>query len=867
MLESHLTGFDGGRCLRRGSSFALARAALGQHCADVVAPVILISGPIGTERAGLIAYAGTPGRIAAELVASGEVPGVPLTRRLELLDAAPTSPQEASRSLLADSEVSPDLERILVFAHADFLDEESLAVIEATVRAYRVGILMTCMASSQLTRRFARILNSPRGIHLELAPLSLEEAHQRLAQQLEEPPTAALTRYLHECSDGAPESLMRLARRGLAEGWIGAVDSRSVVLHSPPWMDHLGAQACLERLRARLGTDVIDVLRTVALRGTVPLEEAMSAFSLSETIFMLEEAGLLAISPAGVSIRRQTHRNALILAREPVADAPETPEGILHARSVGAEVPAEAARRAGWALLEQGLLDQARFVAEALPAHDASRRTLDACCDLVSGAPRHALRQLRPIASAGDLTAAALVAFIHGTVLEDPAAGAQSLAHLAALADDAPEVQELIETLRRIQAFHGRHADVSEAEPQLTPGPPAGFLPAVPPQRPAVRDDGDQISASEITRPCRTPAASGIDLAEMGRVLRQTLEAFTLACRGTDDAPSRVSAISQITFRAVPIVCASWSISCLAVARLLALPQEDSLPEAWFEAEPPDRQLLRVNSTELLEMLHVMMSGEPTDELRRRMEDIWTQYDGGLPQGFVRRPLLEALDFAVEGGRAEDLLGPTGFIPRRVGAFPEASWGHALTAVGRVLGLAAKADAGQVEEALDAAPVSFMMRRFVIRCLALRGIRALDDAALTVLEGRGRAVGVEEEILELLAARLSGESPRLARAAEVVEARWPSSGSGWNTLGRGRELRRSVGTLPAAGEKLALLSAREQEVVARVLQGVPLAEIADSLRISIRTVQSHVRNTYRKLHVSSRTELRAQLFDTAQALR
>ncbi|MFD5822641.1 LuxR C-terminal-related transcriptional regulator [Nesterenkonia xinjiangensis] len=775
-----------------------------------------------------------------ELVPSQEIQGAPLTRRLEVLDNFSGPAHEAATSLLSDPAADPDLERIFVFAHADLLDDESLAVIDELVRSQRIVVLLSSMASSHLALRFARVLNSPRGLHLELAPLSLEETQDRLAQQLEEPPTAALTRYLHTCSDGAPESLMRLARRGLAEGWIGSVDARSVVLGSPSWMDHLEAQASLDRLRTRIGGIALDALRAVALRGEMPLDEAMSVFQPHRTLFSLEESGLLMIRPEGVSVRRETHRQALIMAREPVSDPPSTPEGVLHTRSVGAEITSEAARRTGWALLERGLLAQARFVAEALPTQDASRGTLEACCDLVAGAPRRALRQLVPIAAAGDLTAAALIALIHATVLEDTRAGAQSLSNLSAMAGQAPEVQDLIEALRQI------HLSLCEDMGSEAP------------------DESDQLPPStEATSPCRTPATSALDLAGMGRVLLQVLEAFSEAAGQSPSAPATVAKISEISFHDVPIVCASWAVSCLAAARLLTLPQEDIIPERWVRGEPPGRSLLRVNATEALEMLHAMMSGEGTDDLRRRMEDLWAQYEGGLPQGFLRRPLLEALDFAVEGGRTEDLLGPTEYIPRRSGSITEASWGHMLTAVGRVLGLAARGDVSQVDVARELAPACLVMRRLVIRCVVLRGIHELDAPTLAVLEAQARALDVEDEILDLLTARLTGDAPRFAMAAELVEIHWPRSGLGRSIGGRLSDLRRAAEVTTKTAGQRDLLSAREQEVADRVFQGLSLAEIADSLRISIRTVQSHVRNTYRKLDIRSRTELRARLTATS----
>jgi len=55
--------------------------------------------------------------------------------------------------------------------------------------------------------------------------------------------------------------------------------------------------------------------------------------------------------------------------------------------------------------------------------------------------------------------------------------------------------------------------------------------------------------------------------------------------------------------------------------------------------------------------------------------------------------------------------------------------------------------------------------------------------------------------------------------------------------------------------RLALLTAREREIVARVVDGRTSAEIAVALTLSRRTVENHIANVYRKLRISNRREL------------
>ncbi len=60
----------------------------------------------------------------------------------------------------------------------------------------------------------------------------------------------------------------------------------------------------------------------------------------------------------------------------------------------------------------------------------------------------------------------------------------------------------------------------------------------------------------------------------------------------------------------------------------------------------------------------------------------------------------------------------------------------------------------------------------------------------------------------------------------------------------------------AAGQAddLAKLSPREREILALLSQGYLYKEIADRLAITLETVRTHLRRTYEKLHVHTRTE-------------
>jgi DNA-binding NarL/FixJ family response regulator len=56
------------------------------------------------------------------------------------------------------------------------------------------------------------------------------------------------------------------------------------------------------------------------------------------------------------------------------------------------------------------------------------------------------------------------------------------------------------------------------------------------------------------------------------------------------------------------------------------------------------------------------------------------------------------------------------------------------------------------------------------------------------------------------------------------------------------------------------LTPREQEIIHLLAQGHLYKEIADRLHLSVETVRTHIRNTYQKLHVRSRTEAVNRLY-------
>jgi DNA-binding CsgD family transcriptional regulator len=133
-------------------------------------------------------------------------------------------------------------------------------------------------------------------------------------------------------------------------------------------------------------------------------------------------------------------------------------------------------------------------------------------------------------------------------------------------------------------------------------------------------------------------------------------------------------------------------------------------------------------------------------------------------------------------------------------------------------------------------------------------LQALCHGAVAKL--KGDSVSLLNIALSMTAFGLHGRAKAMARFAEAA-----ATGSGEPAVARqARRVRRLISARPAeTSPNFSGLSPRELEVARLAGGGMTDREIAARLVLSVRTIESHLASTYRKLAVSSRTELAPML--------
>ena len=112
-----------------------------------------------------------------------------------------------------------------------------------------------------------------------------------------------------------------------------------------------------------------------------------------------------------------------------------------------------------------------------------------------------------------------------------------------------------------------------------------------------------------------------------------------------------------------------------------------------------------------------------------------------------------------------------------------------------------------------------------------------------------------DKVFKSLVAGASGYILKSTRPAELLEAiRDVHDGGSPMSDQIARKVVQAFRQMGTSSKETENLSERENEILSFLAKGYQDKEIADTLFLSVKTIRTHLRNIYKKLHVRSRTE-------------
>jgi DNA-binding NarL/FixJ family response regulator len=272
-----------------------------------------------------------------------------------------------------------------------------------------------------------------------------------------------------------------------------------------------------------------------------------------------------------------------------------------------------------------------------------------------------------------------------------------------------------------------------------------------------------------------------------------------------------------------------------------------------------------------------LRTGEESVQLAESLGDSFVRAYAGLMYGWA---LFETGD-AAKGAEVMVTAAGGPDLPRIAGGW-RATHLEILARCWLALGRLDDARVAAERAAEVAATVGLPRTRAMAHSAAANVALYDGDAPLAVREARASiaafdqvSANVDAAVVRIVLARALAE----AGDAEAAAAQLATAAVAFETFGARRyldqvdqELRklghrvsRRTGPAPASGDGLDALSARELEVARRVVDRRTNPEIAADLFLSLKTVETHMRNIFRKLDVSSRVEVARLVERTVRA--
>ncbi|WP_067247868.1 helix-turn-helix transcriptional regulator [Microbacterium resistens] len=854
-----------------------------EHCARFTAPLLVLEGGIGIGKSTLLnRVAARAGRrlvlavpegsrsVEADRPASPESAEAGARPTLPVFSAHPgISRTEALSRMLQELDPFLGSERhLLVVGDAELLDDRSLDVLEILARDERLGIAI-CTSRGNTADRFGEALSVPRGRHVVVPALAREDLADLIARESGATPSPSVTEYLLEVSAGNGTAATATMIHGFDEGWLTIVDGRVVFNGVPAYLEPSPALRAETWKIPALSVPARDLLFRLCLLGDLSREET-DPDDLSHVLPALEESGLVVWEGPRFRLGCRALRFALQLSigawelshekRQHVwagsAGVTHPDRSVFTAFRAGILCTADELVDGARACAGRGLLSRAEILLDAVPRDDADTQIERVGVELQSGRPKHALAILAALGP-DEPDALRFSAYIHLVALQEPGPLPAILDRLSAMAGPSSEEDVVLTALRMLLLWHDRGAAavVERYGGRETPVP------------------DPRLQAHRVAH-LHVLALRALAHASLGDTVpaARALDAFRSAA-STD----------------VPAYAQEWLRMATRFAQFcIGEPREAMEVVDWFF--PADERMVPgLCARQMMELMGGYLRGAPDALLREQMADAYVQLHTEIPLRRRVRPVLEMLGLLV-GESEYGGLTDTHFHGVHYLAPSELD-----RATARLLPLAEVLEASPAEltRVLSAPTAGTLLP--AVRAVILRRADDLTDATLARLgdlltrspfdasvvrlirswetgdqAGRTEAIEalsrpgsfVHQAALDRLIARtgavLPGHTP--AATAPATGSSHPAAPHDASLLATpervGRTRRNRSSGLRRPVDRL---SDREHEIAVLVCDGLSNTAIAQTLRISRRTVEAHVRNVYRKLGVHSRQELWAEM--------
>lgn len=779
------------------------------------------------------------------------------------------SPSAGSSTLLGL--VGQDGHRVVVFDDLHSLDDDAAALLRSLVREGAVTLLGTVRSSESVAESVSRMWLDDDVDRIDLEPLERDVVDELLDAGLRGPVEAVTRQQFWDLTHGSPLYLRELVRGALTDGSLTRVNGLWHLdgeLRSRRLDELIGARLARVSDPARLVVEVVAAAEPMSFSGLLDrfgldaVDEAESA-DLVEVVIdgARRDARLTHPLIGDVATRAMTASRGRVVGSHVLELVESTPmrrrDDVVRAatwqlRVGGAVVTDEmvlAARRALYGRDEWLAIELASTIAEPERA-DAALVLSEALCEV--GEYRRAEALLaRHGGDIGEIDMA-LVAIQRAVALywglNDAPAAERVLRHAEERIGEGGWHDEVLAERAVLAATQGRVDEALRlADPLLDrPENVRAYVTAAIAGEVARLLDGRCIEARELAE--RAYAMSAALVSEPG-MSDSSIHLVTLALSMQEAGDLRGSAEAS------------------RAALAFATADGSRAGQGWFNI---------ALAGALLHRGHLHAAREAFVESATNFA--WLRSDGPRRWGLAGEVITAAMLGDVEG--AERAMETLEGLPAHPARMREVDIGRArawLAAAKGQTSLAIELMRDSIAEGLESG-VRSLPGALMFDLIRLGD--ALDDEWLDVLDGiegdlgrtradvaRGVAAG-DGEALESAGQALSAMGADLgaATAAEAAAAIFAKQG---DRRGQRRCLDAARAALAAAGlasvpafalsEDLPNLTRREQEVAGLAARGLGNREIAESLVVSVRTVENHLQRVYEKLGVNDRASLAARL--------